>query len=241
MPGVEQAIHILKPYKIMAREWHKQDSVIPIRGVELGGPGIQIIGGPCSVETREQMNAAARGVFDAGCRLMRGGAFKPRTSPYAFQGAGVDGLFKTAAEKYNLPRRRLVRRRPGPEPAGTEGIDGLAKRGRSGYWAKSRTWPVAPRRPVPGRTQHQRPPATLVLPGTSKDYAESSNLIRMSNKTKKSNPRSTATNIPAAPDATACCLATASCSFPAPPIIFPHRRAETGHAGGRSPSSTPCA
>lgn len=105
MPGVEQAIHILKPYKIVAREWHKQDTVIPIRGVELGGVGIQIIGGPCSVETQEQMIAAAQGVFDAGCRLMRGGAFKPRTSPYAFQGAGVDGLalFKTAAEKFNLP------------------------------------------------------------------------------------------------------------------------------------------
>jgi 3-deoxy-7-phosphoheptulonate synthase len=105
LPGVEQAMHIVKPYKIVGREWHKQDSVIDIKGIPLGGKQIQIIAGPCSVETPEQMALAAQGVHDAGCRLMRGGAFKPRTSPYAFQGHGVEGLkmFRTAAEKYNLP------------------------------------------------------------------------------------------------------------------------------------------
>ncbi len=105
LPGVEQAMHIVKPYKIVGREWHKQDSVIDIKGVPLGGNQIQIIGGPCSVETPEQMALAAQEVHAAGCRLMRGGAFKPRTSPYAFQGHGVEGLamFRTAAEKYNLP------------------------------------------------------------------------------------------------------------------------------------------
>jgi len=105
LPGVEQAMHIVKPYKIVGREWHKQDSVIDIKGIPLGGNQIQIIAGPCSVETPEQMALAAKEVHAAGCRLMRGGAFKPRTSPYAFQGHGVEGLamFRTAAEKYNLP------------------------------------------------------------------------------------------------------------------------------------------
>ncbi len=105
LAGVEQCLHILKPYKIVAREWHKQDSVIDIKGVALGGNAIQVIGGPCSVETQPQMDAAARAVKDAGCRLMRGGAFKPRTSPYSFQGAGVDGLkmFRQAADKEGLP------------------------------------------------------------------------------------------------------------------------------------------
>lgn len=105
LPGVEQAMHIVKPYKIVGREWHKADSIIDIKGIPLGGKQVQIIAGPCSVETPEQMAAAAKGVHDAGCRLMRGGAFKPRTSPYAFQGHGEEGLkmFRTAAEKYNLP------------------------------------------------------------------------------------------------------------------------------------------
>ncbi len=105
LPGVEQAMHIVKPYKIVGREWHKQDSVIDIKGIPLGGNQVQIIAGPCSVETPEQMALAAQEVHAAGCRLMRGGAFKPRTSPYAFQGHGVEGLamFRTAAEKFKLP------------------------------------------------------------------------------------------------------------------------------------------
>jgi 3-deoxy-7-phosphoheptulonate synthase len=105
MPGVEQSMHIVKPYKIVAREWHKENSVIDIKGVPLGGNTIQIIGGPCSVETQQQMDEAARFVKEAGCRLMRGGAFKPRTSPYAFQGKGVEGLeiFRKAADAQGLP------------------------------------------------------------------------------------------------------------------------------------------
>src|SRR5690606_21373821 len=105
LAGVEQALHILKPYKIVAREWHKQDTVIDIQGVPLGGNRIQVISGPCSVETPEQMERAAAVVKAAGVRLMRGGAFKPRTSPYAFQGAGVEGLemFRNAADRQGLP------------------------------------------------------------------------------------------------------------------------------------------
>jgi 3-deoxy-7-phosphoheptulonate synthase len=105
MAGVEQAIHVLKPYKIVAREWHRADSTIQVRGVPIGGPAVQVIAGPCSVETQAQMDLAAKFVAEAGCRLMRGGAFKPRTSPYAFQGRGTEGLqvFRAAADKLGLP------------------------------------------------------------------------------------------------------------------------------------------
>jgi 3-deoxy-7-phosphoheptulonate synthase len=105
LPGVEDVIRVMKPYKIVARSYHKEDTVIDIKGVKLGGKQIQVIGGPCSVETQPQMDEAAKYVAAAGCRLMRGGAFKPRTSPYTFQGRGIEGLemFRQAADKYNLP------------------------------------------------------------------------------------------------------------------------------------------
>jgi len=105
LPGVEDVIRVMKPYKIVARSYHKEDTVVDIKGVPLGGNQVQVIGGPCSVETQQQMDAAADAVFDAGCRLMRGGAFKPRTSPYTFQGAGVEGLemFRKAARRHDLP------------------------------------------------------------------------------------------------------------------------------------------
>ncbi len=105
MPGVEYSMHIVKQYKIVSRESHRQDSIIDVKGIPIGGKQVQIIGGPCSVETQEQMDLAAQQVATAGCRLMRGGAFKPRTSPYTFQGKGVDGLsiFRKAADKYHLP------------------------------------------------------------------------------------------------------------------------------------------
>ncbi len=105
LPGVESAMHIAKQYKIVSRESHKENTLIDIGGITLGGNQIQIIGGPCSVETQEQMDLSAKFVNEAGCRLMRGGAFKPRTSPYTFQGKGVEGLdmFRKAADKYKLP------------------------------------------------------------------------------------------------------------------------------------------
>lgn len=105
LPGVEDVFRVMKPYKIVARSYHKEDTVIDIKGVKLGGKQIQVIGGPCSVETQAQMDEAAKHVAAAGCHLMRGGAFKPRTSPYTFQGAGVEGLemFRKAADKYHLP------------------------------------------------------------------------------------------------------------------------------------------
>jgi len=105
IPGVERVVRVMKPYKIVSRESHGQDTVVDVSGIPIGGNTIQIIAGPCSVETPEQMSRAAEAVAAAGCRLMRGGAFKPRTSPYAFQGAGVDGLrmFEDAARPHKLP------------------------------------------------------------------------------------------------------------------------------------------
>ena len=105
LPGVENVVRVMKPYKIVSRESHPEDSVIDVRGIKIGGKTIQIIAGPCSVETQPQMDSAAQSVAAAGCRLMRGGAFKPRSSPYTFQGVGVEGLdmFQSAARKHNLP------------------------------------------------------------------------------------------------------------------------------------------
>jgi len=105
MPGVEKSMHILKQYKMVAREWHEENTVIDVAGVPIGGSTVQVIAGPCSVETAPQMEAAAAGVKTAGARLMRGGAFKPRTSPYTFQGKGVEGLelLRAAADAQGLP------------------------------------------------------------------------------------------------------------------------------------------
>ncbi len=105
MPGVEKSMHIVKQYKIVAREWHKANTVIDVAGIPIGGNTVQVIAGPCSVETLPQMEAAAAGAKAGGARLMRGGAFKPRTSPYAFQGKGVEGLemLRSSADAHKLP------------------------------------------------------------------------------------------------------------------------------------------
>jgi 3-deoxy-7-phosphoheptulonate synthase len=105
MPGVEKSMHIVKQYKIVAREWHKANTVIDVAGIPIGGNTVQVIAGPCSVETMPQMEAAAAGAKAGGARLMRGGAFKPRTSPYAFQGKGIEGLemLRSSADAHGLP------------------------------------------------------------------------------------------------------------------------------------------
>ncbi|MBF0218985.1 MAG: 3-deoxy-7-phosphoheptulonate synthase [Gammaproteobacteria bacterium] len=105
LPGVENVIRVMKPYKIVARSYHRTDTLVDIGGHKFGGEQLQVIAGPCSVETQPQMDAAAVAVVAAGCRLMRAGAFKPRTSPYTFQGAGVEGLqmFQQAAKPQRLP------------------------------------------------------------------------------------------------------------------------------------------
>jgi 3-deoxy-7-phosphoheptulonate synthase len=105
MPGVDNSMHIVKQYQIVAREWHKANTIVDVSGVPIGGNSVQVIGGPCSVETAPQMAASAEAVKAAGARLMRGGAFKPRTSPYTFQGKGVEGLdlLRSAADAHGLP------------------------------------------------------------------------------------------------------------------------------------------
>jgi 3-deoxy-7-phosphoheptulonate synthase len=92
MGGVESVVPILKPYKLASRETQPQDSVIDVSGVPIGGKQIVIMAGPCSVESKEQICTTARLVKDAGANMMRGGAFKPRTSPYSFQGMEEEGL-----------------------------------------------------------------------------------------------------------------------------------------------------
>src|ERR1043166_7064012 len=91
-PGVEQVLPILKPYKLVSREISPDPSVIGVRGRRIGGGYFGFIAGPCAVETREQTLATARAVAAAGCTMLRGGAYKPRTSPYTFQGLGREGL-----------------------------------------------------------------------------------------------------------------------------------------------------
>ena len=86
MGGVESVFPILKPYKLASREVKSADSVIRAGGVDIGGPAIAIIAGPCSVESKEQICTTANLVKSAGANFLRGGAYKPRTSPYSFQG-----------------------------------------------------------------------------------------------------------------------------------------------------------
>lgn len=91
-PGVAEAIRVTKPYKLVSREVKSEDSIVYVKGVPVGGSELVFCGGPCSVESREQILASARAVKAGGAQLLRGGAYKPRTSPYAFQGLGEEGL-----------------------------------------------------------------------------------------------------------------------------------------------------
>lgn len=92
IPGVESVTPVLKPYKLVAHEFRQTASLVKIGDVVVGGKQVVTMSGPCSVESREQILSIARDVRKAGARVLRGGAFKPRTSPYAFQGMGLDGL-----------------------------------------------------------------------------------------------------------------------------------------------------
>jgi len=105
LPGVEKVLPILKPFKLASRDFKAESSVIPVNGVEVGGERLAVIAGPCSVEGREMILEVARTVKGAGARLLRGGAFKPRTSPYTFQGLGEEALryLAEAREATGLP------------------------------------------------------------------------------------------------------------------------------------------
>lgn len=92
LPGVADAIRVTKPYKLISRELRPEKSVIKVGNASIGGPELAVIAGPCAVETVDQVFAVAEAVAKSGAKFFRGGAFKPRTSPYAFQGKGEDGL-----------------------------------------------------------------------------------------------------------------------------------------------------
>jgi 3-deoxy-7-phosphoheptulonate synthase len=105
LSGVEGVSRIMKPYKLAAREFKDSSSIIKVGNVEIGGNSIVVMAGPCAVETREQLFEAAQVVKDAGARVVRGGAFKPRTSPFSFQGlakAGLD-LLAEVRDRYQIP------------------------------------------------------------------------------------------------------------------------------------------
>ena len=93
LPGVAEVIHVTKPYKQVSREWKSEPTIVRLAGsVTIGGPDLAIMAGPCSVESESQLMEAARAVRAAGATILRGGAFKPRSSPYSFQGLGLEGL-----------------------------------------------------------------------------------------------------------------------------------------------------
>jgi 3-deoxy-7-phosphoheptulonate synthase len=105
LPGVQQVHRISSPYKLAGRSFRPDGTIVKLpKGVEVGGNAVVVMAGPCSVESREQIMLSAQQVSKAGAKVLRGGAFKPRSSPYSFQGMGLDGLklLRDAGEKYNL-------------------------------------------------------------------------------------------------------------------------------------------
>ena len=105
IPGVSEVVPISKPFKLSSREFEPEDTVIDVGGVKIGGQELVVMAGPCAAETREQVMSTARAVKAAGARILRGGAFKPSTSPYSFRGLGEEGLklLAEAKEENGLP------------------------------------------------------------------------------------------------------------------------------------------
>lgn len=105
IPGVEQVLPIMKPFKLASREFNKKDSVIKVGKVKIGGGALAMIAGPCAVESLDVLEEIAGSVKAAGANILRGGAFKPRTSPYSFQGLGEDGLkiLRDVGAKHQMP------------------------------------------------------------------------------------------------------------------------------------------
>lgn len=92
MPAVDHVTQVSRPYKLASREFHPVDSIVEIKGISIGGGTFTVAAGPCAIENRDQLMRSAEAVKNSGAKLLRGGAFKPRTSPYAFQGLGPEGL-----------------------------------------------------------------------------------------------------------------------------------------------------
>jgi 3-deoxy-7-phosphoheptulonate synthase len=106
LPGVREVIHVSKPYKLVSRDFHPAPTIVDAAGVQVGdGQTPVVIAGPCSIESEEQMLTSARQVKAAGARILRGGAFKPRTGPHSFQGLGIEGLkyLRAAGDAAGLP------------------------------------------------------------------------------------------------------------------------------------------
>jgi 3-deoxy-7-phosphoheptulonate synthase len=103
--GVQEAVRITRPYKLAAREFHPENTVVDVRGVQVGGSSCVVIAGPCAVESEEQIMHTARAAREAGASMLRGGAFKPRSSPYTFRGMGEDALklLAQARDETGLP------------------------------------------------------------------------------------------------------------------------------------------
>ncbi|HWQ15929.1 MAG TPA: 3-deoxy-7-phosphoheptulonate synthase [Roseiflexaceae bacterium] len=103
--GVQEAVRITRPYKLAAREFHPENTVVEVAGIPVGGPGAVVIAGPCAVESEEQILQTARAVRASGATMLRGGAFKPRSSPYTFRGLGERGLqlLALARQETGLP------------------------------------------------------------------------------------------------------------------------------------------
>src|SRR5262245_14056628 len=121
LPGVLEVIPVTHAYKLVSREVKAEDTVVQVGSVRVGGPELALMAGPCAVETREQVLTVARAVKKAGAHVLRGGAFKPRTSPYSFQGLGEEGLkiLAEAREETGLP---IV-----TEAVDAEGVDLVAQ------------------------------------------------------------------------------------------------------------------
>jgi len=104
LPGVYEVVRVSEPFKLASRAFHPEDTVIDFGEVRIGGNEVVVMAGPCAVESREQVLETAHAVKEAGAKVLRGGAFKPRTSPYAFQGLGEEGLqyLREAADRYGL-------------------------------------------------------------------------------------------------------------------------------------------
>ena len=90
--SVEKVMHVQEPYKLANRAFHPEDTIVDVAGVKVGGGHMALIAGPCSVESEEQVIEIAKAAKESGANMLRGGAFKPRTSPYSFQGMGLAGL-----------------------------------------------------------------------------------------------------------------------------------------------------
>src|SRR5437762_3601973 len=120
-PGVAECVPVSKPYKLVSREVKPEPTVIDVRGAKIGDGSLQLIGGPCSVESREQIFATAEAVAKSGSRFLRGGAFKPRTSPYVFQGMKEEGLKLLDEVKKQFDLRIVT------EVMNTETLDAVAQ------------------------------------------------------------------------------------------------------------------